>query len=253
MATREQIVKQAQAWVGRNEKNGTHKFIIDTYNAHKPLARGYKVKYSDEWCATFVSAVSIACGATGIMPTECGCGKMIELYKKLNSWVENDAYKPAPGDVIFYDWQDSGKGDNTGSTEHTGIVEQVSGNTITIIEGNKGEAVARRVINVDGRYIRGYGVPKYAAAANKIETKEESKVMVELNVLRKGATGEQVKTLQRLLNALGYKMENNGKIYGVDGSFGQATYNAVIKFQKAKNLEKDGIVGKDTWSALLKG
>lgn len=250
MATREQVVKQAQAWLGRNEKNGTHKGIIDVYNAHKPLARGYKVKYTDEWCATFVSAVSIACGATGIMPTECGCGKMIDLYKALGAWVENDAYKPTPGDVIFYDWQDNGKGDNKGSVEHTGIVEKVSGNTITIIEGNKGEAVARRTLQVDGRYIRGYGVPKYGATANTTNTVvKENKVMIELNVLRKGATGEQVKTLQRLLLALGYKM--NG--YGADGSFGQATYNAVVAFQKARKLAVDGIVGKDTWNALLKG
>ena len=253
MATREQIVKQAQEWLGRNEKNGTHKGIIDVYNAHKPLARGYKVKYTDEWCATFVSAVSIACGATGIMPTECGCDKMIDLYKKLGAWVENDAYKPAAGDVIFYDWQDNGKGDNKGSTEHTGIVEKVSGNTITIIEGNKGEAVARRTMQVNERYIRGYGVPKYAGAANTTVVKEESKVMIEMNVLRKGATGEQVKTLQRLLSALGYKMKNGKQVYGVDGSFGQATYNAVVAFQKAKKLEQDGIVGAKTWNALLKG
>lgn len=252
MATREQIVKQAQEWLGRNEKNGTHKGIIDVYNAHKPLARNYKVKFTDEWCATFVSAVSIACGATGIMPTECSCPKMIDLYKKLGAWVENDAYKPAPGDVIFYDWQDNGKGDNKGSTEHTGIVERVANGIITVIEGNKGQAVARRTLAVDGRYIRGYGVPKYnSAPANKVV--KEKTVMIELKQLSKGATGEQVKTLQRLLNALGYKMKNGKQIYGVDGSFGQATYNAVVAFQKAKKLEVDGIVGKNTWNALLKG
>ena len=255
MATREQVVKQAQAWIGRNEKDGTHKLIIDTYNAHKPLARGYTVKLTDEWCATFVSSVSIACGATGIMPTECGCDKMIDLYKKLGAWVENDAYKPAPGDVIFYDWQDNGKGDNTGSTEHTGIIEKVSGNTITIIEGNKGEAVARRTLQVNGRYIRGYGVPKFSSApANTTTTVvKEKTVMIELKQLSKGATGEQVKTLQRLLSALGYKMQNGKQVYGVDGSFGQATYNAVVAFQKARKLEVDGIVGKNTWNALLKG
>lgn len=42
----------------------------------------------------------------------------------------------------MYDWQDTGKGDNTGGADHVGIVEKVVGNTITIIEGNKGEAVA---------------------------------------------------------------------------------------------------------------
>lgn len=244
MATREQIVKQAQAWLGRNEKAGTHKSIIDVYNAHKPLARGYKVKYTDEWCATFVSAVSIACGATGIIPTECSCIQMINLFKKLGSWQEKDNYTPNAGDIIFYDWQDNGKGDNLGSSDHVGIVEKVSNGVITVIEGNRGEAVARRTINVNGRYIRGFGVPKYAGAAVKEKT-----VMIEMKQLSKGATGEQVKTLQRLLLALGYKMDG----YGADGSFGGATERAVIAFQKARKLDVDGIVGAQTWNALLKG
>ena len=41
------VVGQAQSWLGYNEADGSHKQIIDTYNAHKPLARGYKVKYTD--------------------------------------------------------------------------------------------------------------------------------------------------------------------------------------------------------------
>lgn len=77
------------------------------------------------------------------------------------------------------------------------------------------------------------------------------KVSINLKVLRKNATGEQVKTLQRLLVGHGYVMKNGTKTYGVDGSFGIATENAVKGFQKARNLSVDGIVGKDTWTALL--
>ena len=155
------VLNQARAWIGRKEANGTHREIIDVYNGHIPLARGYKVKYTDAWCATFVSAVAIKCGLTSIIPTECGCGQMIELFKKLGEWQENDARTPKPGDVIFYDWDDSGAGDNTGWPDHVGIVESVSGGTITVIEGNKNNAVERRTLAVNGRYIRGYGVPKY--------------------------------------------------------------------------------------------
>ena len=61
---------QAREWIGRNEADGTHKGIIDVYNGHTPLARGYRVKYTDAWCATFVSAVAIKCGLTEIIPTE---------------------------------------------------------------------------------------------------------------------------------------------------------------------------------------
>ena len=155
------VLAQARAWIGRNEADGTHKGIIDVYNGHTPLARGYKVKYTDAWCATFVSAVAIKCGLTGIIPTECGCGQMIELFKALGEWQESDSRTPTPGDVIFYDWDDSGAGDNTGWPDHVGIVESVSGENIVVIEGNKNNAVGRRTIPVNGRYIRGYGVPKY--------------------------------------------------------------------------------------------
>lgn len=157
------VIEQAKAWLGCKESNGTHKPIIDLYNAHKPLARGYKVKYTDEWCATFVSAVAIKLGYTDIIPTECSCTKMVELFKKLGVWEENEARTPKAGDIILYDWEDNGTGNNTGTPNHVGIVEKVSGSTITVIEGNINEAVGRRTIKVNGKFIRGYGVPKYDA------------------------------------------------------------------------------------------
>ena len=157
------VIKQAQAWIGCKESNGTHKKIIDVYNSHKPLARGYKVKYTDEWCATFVSAVAIKLGYTSIMSTECSCQKMIELYKAKGCWVENENRTPKAGDIIFYDLDDNGVGDNKGHSDHVGIVEKVSGVVITVIEGNYDCSVKRRTIAVNGKYIRGYGVPKYDA------------------------------------------------------------------------------------------
>ena len=157
------VVKQAQAWVGRKESNGTHREIIDVYNSHNPLARGYKVKYTDAWCSTFVSAVAIKLGYTDIIPTECGCEKHIQLFKSKGIWIENENRVPKAGDIIFYDWDDSGVGDNLGNADHVGIVEKVSGNIITVIEGNYNNSVSRRDISVNAKYIRGYGVPKYDA------------------------------------------------------------------------------------------
>lgn len=157
------VVEQAAAWIGKKESDGTHKDIINLYNSHRPLARGYAVKYTDSWCATFVSAVAIKLGYFDIIPTECSCQKMIELFKKIGCWRENEDYTPKAGDIIFYDWQDDGKGDNQGWSDHVGIVEKVSGGKITVIEGNYDDAVKRRSISVNGKYIRGYGVPKYDA------------------------------------------------------------------------------------------
>lgn len=163
--TAAELIAQARAWIGCKESDGSHKKIIDIYNNHKPLARGYTVKYTDAWCATFVSACAIKTGMTDIIPTECGCGEMVKLFQKLGEWDENDARVPKPGDIIFYDWQDSGSGNNTGNPDHVGIVEKVSGSTITVIEGNKNNAVGRRTLKVNGRYIRGYGIPKYEKAS----------------------------------------------------------------------------------------
>lgn len=165
---RQSVVNVAVGWLGCKESDGSHKKIIDLYNSHKPLARGYPVKYTDAWCSTFASACAIKAGLTDIIPTECGCGKHIELFKKLGAWQENDAYVPKPADYVFYDWQDGtnyATTDNQGAADHVGVVEKVVGATITVIEGNYSNAVKRRTLQVNGRYIRGYGVPNYASKA----------------------------------------------------------------------------------------
>lgn len=77
----------------------------------------------------------------------------------------------------------------------------------------------------------------------------ENTVTITMTVLKKGAKGEQVKTLQRLLIAFGYYLGG----YGVDGSFGAATDKAVREFQQKNGLTVDGSVGQATWNKLLKG
>lgn len=168
------IVAQAIMWIGRSEVNGSHKEIIDIYNSHSPLARGYKMKYTDSWCSCFISALAIKLGYTDIIPTEVGCEKHIEAFKKIGSWQEKDDYTPKMGDIIFYDWEDNGRGDNKGYSDHVGIVEKVTKNTITVIEGNLNNKVGRRVILVNNKYIRGYGVPKYEVDTKPVEKVDTS-------------------------------------------------------------------------------
>lgn len=237
-----EMVAQARSWLGCKESDGSHKKIIDVYNAHTPRARGYSVKYTDAWCATFVSAVAIVCGCTDIIPTECGCGEMLNLFKGLGCWQEADDYAPNPGDIIFYDWQDTGKGDNAGWPDHVGIVEKVTGRTITVIEGNYSNSVKRRYISFNDKLIRGYGVPKYDE-----EIEEADTVSVVLPQLAKGDNGSSVKALQLLLIGLGYSCGG----YGADGVFGSATDKAVKEFQKARYLSVTGNADENTWSALL--
>ena len=67
-------------------------------------------------------------------------------------------------------------------------------------------------------------------------------------VCRKGAKGNITKIIQRLLISKGYSLP----IYGADGSYGDETVKAVKSFQTKNGLLVDGIVGQETWKALLK-
>ena len=163
---RERYVDTLRGWIGRKEGDGSHRVIIDTYNSHKPLPNGYAMTYKDPWCAATVSAAAIEAGLTDIIPRECSCTRMIALFQKMGRWMERDDYVPQVGDILFYDWDDSGKGDDTGTPDHVGVVEKVIGNMITVIEGNYHDAVGRRYITVNNRYIRGYGLPDYASMSD---------------------------------------------------------------------------------------
>lgn len=172
---REAFVKQIKKWIGKNESDGSFKSIIDLYNSHKPLPRNYKVKYTDEWCATTVSAAAIAIGYDDIIPIECSCGNMLEKAKELKIWQEKDNYKPKKGDIILYDWQDTGVGDCTGWPDHVGVVStDAKGDTFKVIEGNNNGAVRERSVKVGQRYIRGFICPKFSEGKTPTEKKTKA-------------------------------------------------------------------------------
>ncbi len=82
---------------------------------------------------------------------------------------ERRLHPPRPGDLVLYDWQDGkdyANTDNTASADHVGMVAAVSGNIITVIEGNVSNQVWTRNLTVNGRYIRGYCTPDFASLAD---------------------------------------------------------------------------------------
>lgn len=160
--SRQAVVDLALSKIGIKEGSAGHKAIIDKYNSQSPLPRGYKVKYTDAWCATFVSYLAIELGYTEIIPTECGCPQMITLAKNMGIWVEDDNYAPSPGDIVLYDWQDSGAGDNTGNPDHIGVITELLPYGFKVTEGNIHDSVDTRTMQRNGRYIRGFIVPKYS-------------------------------------------------------------------------------------------
>lgn len=253
---RQRVVAAAKAWLGCNEADGSHRQIVDVYNSHRPLARGYALKYTDAWCAGFVSAVAIKLGLTDIMPTEVGVGNMIELYKKLGRWKESDSYVPKPGDVIMYAWGDNGVGGCTSGASHVGIVVSCDGKTITVIEGNKANAVGYREIAVNGRYIRGFGLPDYASKATENEpvtpapaTNKEETIKMELRMLKRGMSGNDVRAAMLLMKDKGYYPY---AIPASDKLFGPKMEAGVRKMQAEHKLGVDGLIGFNSWTFLLK-
>lgn len=171
---RKKYVAAAESFHGTMRGDAKHKQIIDTYNSIVPHPRGYEMTYTAPWCAPFVSAVAVLCDMLQIYAFECSCTKQIEMWKTMGRWIEDDAYVPTMGDLIYYDWDDGpdyASTDAKTNVDHVGIVVSCDGKSIKVIEGNMGSlsGVGYRMVDVNGRYIRGFAVPDYAGMADKLE------------------------------------------------------------------------------------
>lgn len=237
-------------------------------------------KQGAAWCAVWVcwdfvqaygveAAKKLLClPAKAASNCAAGCRYLRNYFKNKGQLHTSN---PQPGDVIFYYSKDKS------SIAHTGLVYKVDSTYVYTVEGNtssasgvvaNGGAVEKKKYKHTYSRIAGYGRPAYGASgpetapgapAEKVEqtpapstggataaTTGGKAVTVTLVTLREGSRGSQVKNLQILLNAKGYKAGTE------DGIFGAKTKAAVKAFQKAKSLEADGIAGKNTLSALLK-
>ena len=168
---RQKVADIINAWVGATKGSAKHLEILEIYNSHKPLARGYKMQVKDAYCAATVSAAYIKAGIAEYTGTECGVEKFVQIAKGKGIWVENDAHFCHVGGACVYDWDDTGKGDCTGAGDHIGIVTQVNSaaGTFVVTEGNmSGGKVGKRTMAINGKYIRGFICPDFAAIAKKM-------------------------------------------------------------------------------------
>jgi peptidoglycan hydrolase-like protein with peptidoglycan-binding domain len=259
MYTASKLIAIAEAEVGYLEKETNSQLDSKLANAgdenYTKYARDLKAagyyngnKNGYAWCDVFVDWCHYMAAnkdAKLAQDTICQTGSLGAGCKYSARYYRNAGRfhtSPKVGDQIFF-----GK---TGDETHTGIVYKVDSTKVYTIEGNtssepgvvpNGGAVRKKSYKLNYSKIVGYGRPKY----------EEAKAVctVEINVLRLGSKGDQVKTLQILLNAkLGDKL---AKPLSVDGDFGKNTLAAVELFQKLFGLTIDGIVGRNTWNKLL--
>ena len=238
---RERVAQEALALLGRNEADGSFRAIIDAYNGITPLPRGYRMSYSDPWCAAFVSAVGAMAGFDGLLLPECACDRMIALYRARGLFRREDGGRVQTGDLIFYDWN----GD--GSADHVGLVTAADAAGCEVVEGNSGDAVSRRRVSLGWDKIAGFAFPDYAAAVDEVDEPEAEDAPWAPPVLRRGSRGLGVTAMQGVLIARGCGCGPDG----ADGDFGPNTEAALRRFQRENGLAEDGVCGGASWKRLL--
>lgn len=161
MGVREAIVNTAIRYNGMPFQGGSHKTLIDEFNKHKP--DGWAMTYTANFCAACASAIAYLCGVGDAYPCSANVGTIVAKAQKMGIWVESDSYVPTAGDWIVYAWQDSGRGDNTTGASHVGIVVSADSKYINVFEFNihNNHSTGYRRIAVNGRFIRGFVVPKF--------------------------------------------------------------------------------------------
>ena len=179
-----------------------------------------------------------------------GCGYSAAYYKAKGQFHTSN---PKPGDQIFF-------GDSK-SVNHTGLVYKVDDLYVYTVEGNtspqsgvvsNGGGVHKKAYALSYKRIYGYGRPDYDGVFYEVPDEEPEKnnkgeFTMEMRVLKKGCSGEDVRALQILLMGNGW----NGGTWGADGDYGQQTVDAVKAYQKKEGLQVDGMAGPETWCSLL--
>ncbi len=121
--------------------------------------------------------------------------------------------------------------------------EQIGVPGIGLYEGSKGQWF----VHIDTRAKKCYWEGHAEKVVPTFQEQKDTFVKVQVRVLKRGMTGEDVEAMQILLNGNGFNCGTP------DGSFGPATEKALAAYQKANKLDVDGSCGPATWAKLLGG
>ena len=139
------------------------------------------------------------------------------------NWLEKGVINDLP-DVVCCVFEQSKNGSGM---SHTGF--HIGGGKVIHCSGEV------KWDTVESKHWTHYAIPK--GLYKKVDA---------MTILRKGSTGDEVKSVQAKLKELGFYTS------AIDGVYGNGTVAAVKNFQSKNNLEVDGIVGTKTWAALNK-
>lgn len=211
------------------------------------------------WCESFVDWCFVkSYGRSAAQELLCqpnnsagaGCLYSAQYFQNKGQFYKKD---PKPGDQIFF-----GTSENV---YHTGLVVEVTSINVIVVEGNTSDMVAKRTYSLNDSKIYGYGRPKYGMPAGNLSTPDISVdppkyswCNPKIPELKKGDSNGYVRSTQILLIEHGFycggKTDDDG-VETPDGDFGLQTEASVKEFQRKAKLKVDGVIGANTWAALL--
>ena len=248
------VIEIAKSYLGIAEDSEKHSEIISYYNKAR-YVDAYKMALADPWCAAFVVACFAKAGCAEIIPCVASCDQMIDYFKKWGRWHRISEGTVTKGDILFYDWN------SDGGSDHVGIVCNNNMGLLQVIEGNKSDSVGYRNIRLSDPTIVGVGRPNYdsnnSQSIDSVKTVTQYshpyKALCRLDqstvnsfpLLYNGSKGIFVGILQTFLN---YHINSELEI---DLDFGELTDIALRAWQDKKNLECDGVAGRETWASFF--
>ena len=236
-ASREQLGEKT---ANAGDKNYTmYAEEMDALKVYNGPKQGYA------WCNVFIDwlfykTLGLERARELLIGWSAGCTQDWNWFKSAGQIV----IEPQRGDLVFF-----------GNCDHIGIIEKVDNERIYTIEGNtsnkaelivNGGQVAKKTYLKTSKYIKGYARPKYKEIQEANQGQNNQEQQITYSLIKKGSTGNLVRLAQEKLIQKGYKLPK----FGVDGSFGNETEQAVKQLQKDSGLAQDGIIGKYTWGVL---
>lgn len=223
----EKIINKAISFLGVKEPTGDDQFI-KLYN--QLTNTGFSMAVA--WCAIFVTAVARLVGvATSLIPTFASCDAGVKWFKNKGRYEKSKyyggTYTPKRGDIVFY----SSKHTQSDST-HVGYVVNVMSSSLKAIEGNKSDAVGYRTINLNDKYIIGYGrVADFAGGSTSTGTLAPQTFQCNVSDFQSYLNRQYPNTIKT----------NCGALLKVDNDFGDKTRDAALCVWKYEmNKKKAG-------------
>ena len=234
------VVQLAYDQVGYKEgSNNWNKYAADP---RMTQFYGWNVQ-NQYWCNIFadwihVDLFGVAAARDMLYGGSTACRIAAEQFQRNGAWFDY----PEKGDQVFYYV--------SGGINHIGTVVDVSGSTLTTVEGNYQDGVCVVTHYINDPEIAGYGRPNWSVVADTPDNDpadEKTGLIVDgecgeqtwaaiaermpdvkdLPLIKRGSDEWAVSFLQVMLNYFGSDLK-------VDGDFGRLTEREVRKFQEGK-------------------